>query len=401
MKKPAAKRPTSSSPGKVREFPIALLGQKFMGKAHSNAWSQVARFFDLPLEPVMHTVAARDAAELTAFARRWGWRNACADWRQIAQLDEVRLVDIGTPNHLHKEQALCMLQAGKHVACEKPLAATLDEARVMHEAALAARRKGQQTFVWFNYRRVPAIGLAWRLLREGKLGRVRHVRAHYLQEWGGPQTPMSWRFEKKLAGSGAHGDLNAHIVDLARFLVGEEIECVHGAVARTFIQSRAAPAGTKSARKRCDVDDSLLFCASFEGGATASFEASRLAIGHQNDNSIEINAEHGSLRFGFEDMNLLWLADGDGRGKTDGFRRIMCTTAGQHPWVEAWWPSAHLLGYEHGFVNMAADMLRQLAGKKPEIPLPDFEDAYQTQRVLEAALQSARKGASVRLDQVR
>jgi predicted dehydrogenase len=221
----------------------------------------------------------------------------------------------------------------------------------------------------------------------------------YLQDWGQPSTPLLWRFQKKLAGSGAHGDLNAHIVDLARFLVGEEITEIHGAVARTFITERTIP-GTRE-KGKSDVDDAVLFLASFAGGAVASFEATRLAAPHQNANRIEINGEHGSLRWNFEDMNVLWFhdqADGAGEG---GWRRIMCTSAGIHPYAAAWWPDAHVLGYEHGFTNMLADVCRAIANKKPELPLPDFEDAYQTQRVLEAALLSAKNRAAVRLSEVR
>lgn len=382
-----------------RPFPIALIGQKFMGRAHSNAWSQVAKFFDVELQPLLHTISARDDKELEAFAERWGWLNTTTDWRDIARYDDIELVDIGTPNHVHAEQAIAMLDARKHVACEKPLAGTLDDAREMAKAAKRARKRGVRTFVWFNYRRCPAVALAHKLVREGRIGRVLHVRAHYLQDWGGPQTPMSWRFQRKLAGSGAHGDLNAHIVDLARFLVGEEVHEVHGAIARTFVNERPI-AGSRGKKGVSDVDDCVLFLASFAGGATASFEASRVAPGHQNDNFIELNGEKGSLRFSFEDMNLLWLFEQSER-RTDGWKRIMCTAAGLHPYAAAWWPDAHVLGYEHGFVNMAADILRTLAGATPEVPLPDFEDAFQTQRVLHAALLSARERCAVRLSQVK
>jgi predicted dehydrogenase len=260
--------------------------------------------------------------------------------------------------------------------------------------------------VWFNYRRAPAIGLAYNLMREGRIGRVYHVRASYLQSWGGAETPLVWRFQKKNAGSGAHGDLNAHVVDLARFLVGEEIAEIHGAVARTFIAERPIPGAAPGTRKKgkSDVDDAVLFLASFAGGAVASFEATRLAAPHQNANRIEINGEHGSLRWNFEDMNVLWFHDQSDRGggaREGGWRRIMCTSAGNHPYAAAWWPDAHVLGYEHGFTNMLADVCRAIAKKKPELPLPDFEDAYQTQRVLEAALLSAKNRAAVRLSEVR
>ncbi|TAJ23283.1 MAG: Gfo/Idh/MocA family oxidoreductase [Planctomycetota bacterium] len=376
---------------------IALIGQKFMGRAHSNAWRQVARFFDVPFEPILHTVAGRDAAELEAFAQRWGWARATTDWSSIAGDETVELVDIGTPNDVHAEQAIALLESGKHVACEKPLAGTLSDARAMRDAA--KRAKKSKTFVWFNYRRCPAVALAHRLVSEGKLGRIVHVRAHYLQDWGAPSTPFSWRYSKKVAGSGAHGDLNAHIVDMARFVTGQEIVEIHGAVAPTFVKERAV-AGTKK-KAKCDVDDAVLFLASFAGGAVASFEASRLAAGHQNDNGIEINGTKGSLRFAFEDMNLLHFHDATADARTAGWTRIMCTKGGAHPYAANWWPDAHVLGYEHGFTNMAADILRVLGKHKPEVPLPDFADAYETQRVLEAALVSARERCAVKLSDVK
>jgi predicted dehydrogenase len=387
---------------------IALIGQKFMGRAHSNAWGQANRFFDLPREAVLRTIAARDERELEEFAKRWDWQHWTSDWRTLAEDGELDLVDIGTPNDVHAEQSIAMLEAGKHVACEKPLAGTLEDARAMRDAA--KKRRKSKTFVWFNYRRCPAVALAWQMMREGKVGRVYHVRAQYLQSWGGPQTPLSWRFQKKVAGSGAHGDLNAHIVDLARFLVGEEILEIHGAVARTFVTERALPSGSSAAlggkggkkKGKSDVDDAVLFLASFESGALASFEATRLATGRQNANGIEIHGENGALRFEFERMNELWFHDATEGPREAGWKRIMCTSAaGGHPYAAAWWPDAHVLGYEHGFVNMAADVLRVLGGEEPVVPLPDFADAYETQRVLEAALVSARERCAVALSEVR
>jgi len=381
----------------MKPLHVALIGQKFMGRAHSNALRQVPRFFELPVEPVMHTVAGRDADELERFAKNWGWAATTTDWRTLAADPEIDLVDVATPNHLHAEQSIAMLEAGKHVACEKPLAGTLDDARRMRDAA--RRAKKQQTFVWYNYRRCPAVAFAWKLVREGRIGRVYHVRAKYLQSWGGPDTPLLWRFKKGDAGSGAHGDLNAHIVDMARFLTGDEVTEIHGAVSRTFVKERTIP-GTKK-KGRSTVDDAVLFLASFKNGAVASFEASRLAAPHQNANSIEINGEKGSLRFDFEDMNLLRFHDASDGAREGGWRRIMCTSAGNHPYAANWWPDAHVLGYEHGFTNMYADVLRVLGRKKPEIPLPDFADAYETQRVLEAAVISAKERRSMKLSEVR
>src|SRR5260221_336436 len=390
---------------------VALIGQKFMGRAHSNAWGQVNRFFDPPLRAEMHTVAGRDAGELASFAKRWGWGKWTADWRTIAKDPEIGLVDVATPNDLHAEPSIAMLEAGKHVACEKPLAGTLADARAMRDAAAKATKKraGTKTFVWYNYRRCPAVALAWQLVREGKLGRIYHVRAKYLQSWGGPDTPLLWRFQKGHAGSGAHGDLNAHIVDMARFLTGEEIVEIHGAVSKTFITERAIPATDKSlggqgtAKKgKSDVDDAVLFLASFSGSATASFESTRLATGHQNANSIELNGEKGSLRFDFEDMNVLGYFDATDGPRTSGWRRILCTSAaGNHPYAGHWWPDAHVLGYEPGFTNMAADILEALGGGKPVVPLPDFADPYQMQPVLEAALVSAKERCAIALSDVR
>jgi predicted dehydrogenase len=380
----------------TRSLGIALIGQQFMGRAHSNAWGQVAKFFEPPLEPRLVTIVARDVATLGPFALRWGWERYATDWRILGDDPEIELVDIATPNHVHAEPAIAMLEAGKHVACEKPLAGTLDDARAMKAAARTARGK---TFVWFNYRRCPAVGLAWGLVRDGALGRLFHVRARYLQSWGGKDTPLLWRFRKSEAGSGAHGDLNAHIVDLARFISGEEIVSVDGAVARTFIGKRRIPGTRRTGRST--VDDAALFLATMSGGAVATFECSRVATGHLNENTIELNGERGSLRFSFEDMNVLWYFDATLPKGTQGWRRIMCTTAGEHPYVANWWPEAHLLGYEHGFINMAADILRVLGRRRPELPLPDFADAYETQRVLEAAMIAAREHCAVPLREVK
>jgi predicted dehydrogenase len=391
---------------------VALFGQKFMGRVHSNAWLKAPRFFRLPIEPVMHTIVGRDLIALAPFADRWGWKKYNTNWKEVVKSSEIDLVDIGTPNYLHASQAVAALNAGKHVACEKPLAGTLKDARAMKNAA--ARNKKCKTFVWFNYRRCPAVALAHQLVKEGRLGRIYHVRASYLQSWGGPDTPLVWRFQKKYAGSGAHGDLNAHIVDMARFITGQEFVEVSGAIAETFIKERdlpgaAANAGITAASKRkkketgkSDVDDCVLFLARFKEGAVASFEATRLATGNQNNNSIEINGEKGALRFAFEDMNVLWHFNAQEERKTAGWRRIMCTVAGEHPYANAWWPDAHVLGYEHGFVNMVADMMAVLGkNAEPLVPLPDFADAYETQRVLEAAMLAAKHRAAVKLSEVK
>jgi predicted dehydrogenase len=392
-----------------KQINICLIGQKFMGRTHSNAFLKVGKFFDVPLLPAMHTICGRNIAELNEFKDRWGWQNASTDWKAAINDRAIGLVDIGTPNHLHAEMAVAALEAGKHVACEKPLAGTLDDARQMRDAA--RRAKKSKTFVWYNYRRVPAIALAYELVKSGKLGRIYHVRASYLQDWGGPGVPLLWRFQKKYAGSGAHGDLNAHIIDMARFITGDEITEVIGSIAETFIKQRAlidtgskggiAGGASGQGRKgKSDVDDAVLFLARFKAGAVASFEASRLATGNQNRNGIEINGDKGSIKFNFEDMNYLEFYNATPDRKTQGWTKIMVTHGGDHPYVGNWWPDAHILGYEHGFINQMADMLNVLGGKKPIVPLPDFEDAYKTQQVLEAAIVSAEQRRAVKISEM-
>ncbi|MDF2966909.1 MAG: putative oxidoreductase [Nocardioidaceae bacterium] len=384
---------------------VALLGSKFMGRAHSNAWLNVGKFFPVEPLPVMHTVAGRSASDLQEFADRWGWQQTSTDWQSVVQSADVGLVDVATPNGVHAEQAIAALEAGKHVACEKPLAGRLTDAQAMTDAAEGA---SGSTFVWFNYRRVPAVALAQRLVASGALGRIYHVRAAYLQSWGGPDTPLLWRFQGDVAGSGAHGDLNAHIIDTVRFITGEEIVTVEGAIEHTFIEERdllagaaggeigGAGAATAGAKGRSTVDDAVLFLARMSGGALASFEASRLATGYHNGNRFEIHGERGALRFDFERMNELHFYNLDNDSAVQGWTTIDVTRAGSgHPYVEAWWPDSHGLGYEHTFVNQASDILTVLGGGQPVAALPDFADALKTQRVLHAAIASARNRAPV------
>jgi predicted dehydrogenase len=354
----------------------------------------------------MHTVIGRNAADLEAFAARWGWQLTSTDWRAAVTAPEVGLIDIATPNDVHAEQSIAALEAGKHVVCEKPLAGTLADAEAM--AATAADAPGM-TFVWYNYRRVPAVALAHRIVRSGALGRIYHVRACYLQSWGGPSTPLVWRFQADIAGSGAHGDLNAHIIDAVRFVTGEEIVSVEGAIEHTFITERELPegaggeiAGSGAAGSgrtgRSTVDDAVMFLGRLNGGGLASFEATRLATGYHNANRFEIHGEHGALRFDFERMNELGYYDSTGDGATAGWTTIDVTRGGDgHPYAAAWWPDSHGLGYEHAFVNQAADILTMIGGGDPVVPMPDFADALQTQRVLDAAIRSARERAPIEI----
>lgn len=389
---------------------IALLGQKFMGRAHSNAYLKVTRFFNVPVQPVMHTVAGLDLIALAPFADRWGWQRYTTSWKEVVRDPSIDLVDISTPNYMHAEQAVMALSAGKHVACEKPLAGTLREARLIRNAAARARKS--KTFMWFNYRRCPAVALAYQLIREGRLGRTYQVRAQYLQGWGGPDTPLGWRFQKKYAGMGAHGDLNSNLIDLVRFLTGQEFVEVLGAVSETFIPERIVRESPgkpvirrtvvrKPTLGRSDVDDAVLFLARLNGGAIASFEATRVATGRANEIHLEISGQDGALEFSFHQMNVLRYFDAREDQRLAGWREIDCTVAGQHPYAGAWWPPGRPLGYEHTYVNTAADILAVLGGEEPTLPLADFQDAYETQRVLEAALLAARQRAAVKLSEIK
>ena len=384
---------------------VALIGSKFMGRAHANAWGQVGRFFDTDPSASLHTIVARNPEETAEFAETWGWQNASTDWRSTVTSDDIDLVDIATPNSAHAEAAIAALDAGKHVACEKPLAGTLADAEAMAAAAAAASGR---TFVWYNYRRVPAVALAHRIVASGALGQIYHVRAAYLQSWGGPDTPLLWRFQGDVAGSGAHGDLNAHIIDAVRFVTGEEIVSVEGSIEHTFIEERAllegdaggeiagAGASTSAGMGRSTVDDAVMFLGRMSGGGLASFEATRLATGYHNANRWEIHGEKGALRFDFERMNELGFYNLEGDGATQGWATIDVTRGGDgHPYADAWWPDSHGLGYEHAFVNQASDILTVIGGGEPLVPMPDFADALQTQRVLQAAIDSAREHTPV------
>ena len=388
---------------------VAMIGQGFMGRSHSNAWGQVGKFFDPPLMPVMHTVYGQAEENPQAFADNWGWQNASTDWGSVVKDPDIGVVDIVTPNFVHAAPAIAAIEAGKAVACEKPLAGSLDDARAMAEAAKKANAK---TAVWFCYRRCPAVALAHQLVKDGAIGEIRHVRAHYLQDWADESIPLAWRFKKEFAGSGAHGDLNAHIVDMTRFVTGQDITEICGAIAETFVKQRqlmtgvvagGLAGGLESAADMGEVtvDDAVLFLARFSGGAVATFEACRQATGNQNRNGFEVNGTKGSLKFDFERMNELEYYDATAPRRVQGWTTIMCTHGGDHPYVANWWPDAHIIGYEHTFTNEAYDFLCQIAGQEPTVPIPDFEDAYTTQRVLEAALISASEKRFVNVDEVK
>ncbi|MFP5219849.1 MAG: Gfo/Idh/MocA family protein [Actinomycetes bacterium] len=372
---------------------VGMVGYAFMGAAHSQAWASAGRFFDLPLAPAMTALCGRDGAAVTAAASRLGWASVETDWKRLVTRDDVALVDVCTPGDTHAEIAIAALEAGKHVLCEKPLANTVAEAEAMVAAARAAEAQGVRAMVGFTYRRVPAIALARKLIADGRLGEVRHVRAQYLQDWiTDPDFPLVWRLRKDKAGSGALGDIGAHIIDLAQHLLGASIAGVSG-LTETFVKERPLPdastglsASGGSGKGAVTVDDAALFLTRFDNGAIGSFEATRFANGRKNAIRLEINGSLGSLAFDFESMNELHYFDQQLDAETAGFRRIYVTEA-DHPYAAAWWPPGHGLGYEHAFTHQVVDLVGDIAAGRT--PSPSFADGLQVQRVLEAVERSA------------
>ena len=379
---------------------VGLVGQKFMGKAHSNAYMTVAKFFDVEPRPIMKAVCGRNEAELAEFANRFGWESYETDWRKLVARPDIGVVDIAAPSNLHRDVAVAAAEAGKHVFCEKPLASSLAEAREMLDAV---RKAGVANIVNFNYRCCPALALARQMIKANEIGEVRHFRATYLQDWlVDPEFPMNWRLRKEVAGSGAHGDLNAHLIDLARYLVGEIGEVV--GLMKTFVDERPGEGGSSglsakagSGTEKVTVDDATLFLARFKGGAVGTFEATRMAPGRKNFNRVEINGSRGSLVFCFEDMNVLEFYRCEDANGRQGFRQILATE-GVHPFFAAWWPPGHIIGYEHTFVHAVYELMKAI-NKQPTI-MPDFRDGAQCVAVLDAVEQSVADGKWAKVEMV-
>jgi predicted dehydrogenase len=375
-----------------RPLRVAMIGHGFMGAAHSQAWRTAPRFFDLPRRIEMAVVTGRNEETLRAAAERYGWAETDTDWRRVVGRDDIDLVDIVAPGNAHAEIAIAALEAGKHVLCEKPLANTVAEAEAMAEAAAKAVERGVFAMVGFTYRRVPAVTLARDLVRAGEIGEVRQTRAVYLQDWlSDENAPLTWRMDRASAGSGALGDIGAHIVDAVQFVTGQELTGVSGTT-RTFVTERpvletsVGLSGTAGDRRGpVTVDDAALFFGSLSGGGLATFEATRMAPGRKNALRFEISGTQGAVAFDLEDLNTLQFfrfAD----GATAGFRRILVTEP-DHPYAAAWWPPGHVLGYEHAFSHQVVDLVRALdAGEQPR---PSFDEGLQVQRVLDAVERSA------------
>jgi predicted dehydrogenase len=356
---------------------VALFGTKFMGKAHSQAYRNVNMYFPDAPQVEMAVIVGRNPEETERARKTYGWQEASTDWKAVLRRKDIDLVDVCTPGNLHAEMAIAVAKAKKHVICEKPLGNTLGEAKRMRDAV---KKAGVRHFVMHNYRRVPAVALAKRMIDDGRIGKIYHFRACYLQDWGtSTDVPMVWRFDKSLSGSGALGDLGAHIIDLARYLSGEITE-VCGTM-ETFIKQRAVEPGS-SKKKAVTVDDAVVFCARFANGAIGTLEASRFALGRKNHNTFEINGSKGSLSFDLENLNNLRFYSTEDRPDAQGFHEIIAVSKGKHPYADNWWFDGHILGYEHTFTHSVYDFLKAIkAGKQTH---PDFEDGLRNQMVLDA-----------------
>jgi len=378
-----------------RKLSVGMIGYNFMGKAHSNAWRQAGKFFDLPVDIELHTICGRNPSAVEKAKTQLGWSKAVTDWREVVNDPAIDIIDITTPNDTHAEIAIAAAKAGKAILCEKPLGMDIPECEAMVDAVKKAR---VVNMVCHNYRRIPAIALAKRMIDDGILGdRIFHYRARYAQDWIiDPNFPLVWRLQSKIAGSGAHGDIGAHIIDLGRYLVGE-IKEVSGLM-ETFIRERPLPqesstglsaVSAQSGRKmgKVTVDDAVSWIGRFKNGAIANLEATRFAYGRKNHITLEVNGSKGSIAFNFEDMNRLeYYNSGDPEDRR-GFRSIL-VTEGVHPYAGAWWPPGHIIGYEHTFVNTFADFVKAVvSGKSVQ---PTFADGLANERVLAAVEKSAK-----------
>jgi predicted dehydrogenase len=361
---------------------VALIGYAFMGRAHSNAYRQVGRFFSPKYLPRMKVLCGRTLASVRAAADQLGWEESATDWREVVRRKDIDIIDIATPGDSHAEIAIEAAKAGKIVFCEKPLANTLKEAQKMLAAVTKA---GVIHMICHNYRRAPAVMLAKQLIEDGKLGRLYHYRGTYLQDWvADPSVPLYWRLRKEAAGSGALGDIASHSLDLARFLVGEISE-VTGAL-ETFVKERPLPDNPKK-KGKVTVDDASASVVRFGNGALGTIEASRFATGRKNYNRFEINGSKGSVAFNLERMNELDVYLTGDEASVQGFHNVMVTNGASHPYFKHWWPEGHIIGYEHTFIHTVYDLLEAIA--KDTVPTPNFEDGVRNQKVLDAMEKAA------------
>jgi predicted dehydrogenase len=371
----------------MKPLRIGLVGYGFMGRTHTNAYKRVTDFFETEYRPELQAVCGRNRDKVSSFAAQWGYKSVETDWKALVARPDIDLIDIATPNSSHSEIAIAAAAAGKMILCEKPLARNLAEARQMVDAV---KRAGVANMVWYNYRRVPAVTFAKQIIDEGRLGRIFHYRAKFLQDWtiskDLPQGGQGlWRLDADAAGSGVTGDLLAHCIDTAIWLNGSIGKVT--AMTETFVRERVHQETGKAAPVR--IDDASAFLARFENGSLATFEATRYARGHKALYTFEINGEHASIAWDLHDLHRLQYFDHGDTGNLRGWRSIHITD-GDHPYMKHWWVPGLQIGYEHTFVHQAADFLEGLATGK--MPGPTFEDALETERVVDAVLKSAQAG---------
>ncbi|MFJ4171278.1 Gfo/Idh/MocA family protein [Paenarthrobacter sp. NPDC089714] len=379
--------PAHSSLPSDRPLGVAAIGYAFMGKAHSNAWRNVASFFDVPAFE-QKVLVGRDATQVAEAAAKYGWAESATDWRDVIHRDDIDIIDICAPGWMHAEIAIAALEAGKHVLVEKPLANTLAEAELMTAAAAKARARGVQSMIGFNYRRVPALALTRELIAEGRLGTIRHIRAAYLQDWlSDAESPMTWRLRKETAGSGALGDIASHAIDQILYLLGDAVTEVTGRL-HTFVDQRPGPDGPEDVT----VDDAAWATLTLTSGAIASVEVSRVATGQKNSLKLEIYGDKGTILFDLEALNELGFLDATLPVREQGFRRILVNEP-EHPYLEAWWPQGHIIGWEHTFTHQIRDFL--LAVRDGSQPSPSFEEGLNVQHILAAVEESAAAKSSL------
>ena len=376
---------------------VAMIGHGFMGSAHSQGWRVAPRFFDLAATPTMDLVVGRNAEAAAAAAEKWGWAGSASDWREVIQRDDIDIIDIVTPGDSHAEIAIAALEAGKHVLCEKPLANTVAEAEAMADAAAKAARNGVFAMLGHTYRRVPAVTFARDLIANGAVGDIHQVRASYLQDWlTDPATPLAWRLQKNLAGSGALGDIGAHIIDMSQFVTGMKLTSISGTIEtiikqRPILESSSGLGGTGGSELGdVTVDDVALFTGRYDSGVLGIFEATRFATGRKNALRIEVSGSKGAIAFDLEDLNSLQFYDATADATRQGFTKILVTEP-QHPYIANWWPAGHMLGYEHAFSHQAKDFMDAIAAGVQ--PTPSFADGLQLQRVLAAVEASSSDGS--------
>ncbi|WP_149475325.1 Gfo/Idh/MocA family protein [Oceanobacillus polygoni] len=366
-----------------KQVRVGMIGYKFMGKAHSNAYRNLPFFFDSKVVPIMQSISGRDEAGVKEAAQKMGWASYETDWRELIERDDIDVIDIVTPNSTHFEMAIAAAEAGKHVICEKPLAMNVDQAKRMYNAV---QKNGVIHMICHNYRFAPAVQFAKKLIEQGRIGKIRHIRGTYLQDaYLDPKSPITWRARKEITGSGVLGDIGSHSLDLARFLVGEFQEVV--GMTETFVNQR--PVETNSHIEQVEnmqmedvtVEDSAVIIARFENGAIGTFEATKLAGGNLNGNRFEINGEKGSIRWDLENLNNLEVYFADDEPGLRGYRTINCTET-YHPYANVYWPVGHIIGYEHTFINLLSDFMNGIyEGISPK---PNFEDGLRNQIVLDS-----------------